>query len=316
MELNDKIYVAGHNGMVGSAIVRALNREGFSNLVCATHNEIDLLNFNAVENFFIQEKPNFVFLAAAKVGGIKANIEYPVEFLYENLTIQNNVISCCHKYNVKKIIFFGSSCIYPEKSPQPIKEEYLLKGPLEKTNEGYALAKIAGIRLTQYYHREYGLSCLCIMPCNLYGSNDNFDPNQSHVLSALVKKFIDAIDEKHNNVTLWGSGKAKREFMHVDDLANAVLFLIKHWEKPDIINVGSGTDISVKELAHLIAKKTGYMGSITWDTSMPDGMIQKCLDISKLKSLGYNSKISLDDGIEHVIYEYKKKKSAVYQGDI
>lgn len=305
MRLHDNIYIAGHKGMVGSAIVRALQKRGFTNLIIATRQELDLLDTAGVDGFFQVKRPDYVFLAAAKVGGIKANLTYPVEFLMENLIIQNNIISCCHKYQVKKLIFLGSSCIYPARCPQPMKEEYLLTGPLEPTNEGYALAKIAGLRLAHYYHKEYGLDCLCPMPCNLYGHNDNFDPDNSHVLSALVKKFVDAVDNNEKNVILWGTGDARREFLHVDDLAEALLFLVDHWHQPEIINVGSGSDISIKELAELMARKTGYTGSISWDTSMPDGMMRKCLDISLLQTLGYQSQIPLEVGIVQVIKEYK-----------
>ena len=305
----DRIYIAGHKGMVGSAIVRALSAKGYTNLITATRQELDLLNTATVDIFFKSNKPDYVFLAAAKVGGIKANLTHPVEFLLENLIIQNNIISSCHKYKVKKLIFLGSSCIYPAQCPQPMKEESLLTGPLEPTNEGYALAKIAGLRLAQYYNKEYGLDCLCPMPCNLYGHNDNFDPEISHVLSGLVKKFVDAVDNNEKNVILWGTGAARREFLHVDDLAEALLFLVDHWHQPEIINVGSGFDISIKELAELIARITGYTGNMTWDTSMPDGMMRKCLDITKLTSLGYQSKIPLEGGIEGVIKEYKAFKN-------
>jgi GDP-L-fucose synthase len=304
MKSSDIIFVAGHNGMVGSAILRALKHNGFNNIVLATRSELNLLKKREVESFFQNKKPDYVFLAAAKVGGIRANIQYPVEFLYENLEIQNNILYSCNLYKVKKVVFLGSSCIYPANCPQPMKEEYLMTGPLEPTNEGYALAKIAGLKLAQYYTQEYGLNCLCPMPCNLYGNNDSFDPINSHVLSALVKKFVDAVEEKQENVTIWGTGTARREFMHVDDLADALLFLVEHWTVPDIINVGTGTDISIFNLAHLIAKKVNYYGTINWDSSMPDGMKQKCLDVSKLQSLGYKHKISLERGIEDVIKEY------------
>jgi GDP-L-fucose synthase len=311
MHKNDKMYVAGHRGMVGSAIVRALKREGYSNIILATREELDLQERMEVELFFKKTKPDYVFLAAARVGGIQANIQYPVEFLSENLTIQNNVIRSCHEHSVKKLIFLGSSCIYPAKCPQPIKEEYLMTGPLEPTNEGYALAKIAGLKLAQYYAQEYGLNCLCPMPCNLYGYNDCFDPQNSHVLSALVKKFVDAVDEDQKSITMWGTGVARREFMHVDDLADALLFLVNHWNVPDIINIGSGTDISIFELAQLIAKKVDYQGMIEWDSSKPDGMMRKCLDVSKLEALGFHNRISLDKGIEGVIQEYKQLKKGL-----
>jgi len=308
MKTEDKIYVAGHRGMVGSAIVRALNRNGYNNLVVATRKELDLKEKNKVEEFFSKENPDYVFIAAAKVGGIQANIKSPVEFLYDNLSIQNNILYCCNLFNTKKVIFLGSSCIYPAKCPQPMKEEYLMTGPLEPTNEGYAIAKIAGLKLAQYYSQEYGLSCLCPMPCNLYGYNDSFDPVNSHVLSALVKKFVDAVDSNQKSVSMWGTGRARREFLHVDDLADALLFLVQHWNLSDIINVGSGTDISIYDLAMLIAQKVNYQGTINWDTTMPDGMIRKCLDVSKLTSMGFKPKISLDNGIENVIHDYKEWK--------
>ena len=308
MQKNDRIYVAGHNGMVGSAIVRALRKRGFQNLIIASRQELDLRDKLKVESFFNKTKPDYVILAAAKVGGIKANIQFPVEFLYENLLIQNNVIRCSYESRIKKLIFLGTSCVYPAQCQQPIKEEYLLTGPLEPTNEGYALAKIAGLKLAQYFYKEYGMECLCPIPCNLYGQKDSFDPDNSHVLSALVKKFVDAVDEDKKNVTIWGSGRARREFMHVDDLVDALLLLIDKWQGPEIINVGSGTDIAIKDLAKLIATKTKYTGSVTWDTTMPDGMMQKCLDVSKLNSLGYKQRISLETGIEGVIQEYKQIK--------
>lgn len=308
MKQTDRIYVAGHTGMVGSAIIRTLMKKGFQSIITATHNELDLLDYQNVYSFFKKENPDIVFLAAAKVGGIKANRDFPVEFLYENLVIQNNVMKCCHEFHVKKLIFLGSSCIYPAVCPQPIKEEYLMTGPLEPTNEGYALAKIAGIKLAQYYHKEYGMGCFCPMPCNLYGRNDCFDPDNSHVLAALVKKFVDAVEDAKDEVLLWGSGQARREFLHVDDLAEGLIFLVKKWNNPDILNIGSGTDISIKELADLIAKKVSFSGNIIWDTTMPDGMLRKCLDVSKMKSLGFKPKIPLETGIEEVIAAYLRIK--------
>lgn len=308
MNTTDKIFVAGHKGMVGSALIRALRRQGFNNLILADREVIDLRDAKSVELFFEHEKPEYVLLAAAKVGGIKANIHQPSEFLYDNLMIQNNVIHQCYKSGVKKLVFLGSSCIYPKECIQPMKEEYLLTGPLEPTNEGYALAKIAGIKLAQYYHKQYGLKCINAIPCNLYGTNDSFDPDKSHVLSALVRKFVDATDSKKDTVTLWGNGKARREFMHVDDLADAILFLIENYDSSEAINVGWGIDISVKELAELIAIKVGYKGDIIWDTSMPDGMMRKCLDVSKLKKLGYNPSITLQVGIDETVKEYRKLK--------
>jgi GDP-L-fucose synthase len=282
MEKNAKIYVAGHNGLVGSALVRALKAKGYSNLVLKSSSELDLTRQAAVEEFFTREKPEYVFLAAAKVGGIKANIESPADFLLDNLMIQNSVIKACVDFKVKKLCFLGSSCIYPRECPQPMKEEYLLTGPLEPTNEGYAIAKIAGLRLVEYCHKQYGLNAICPMPCNLYGKGDSFDLNHSHVLSALVKRFCDAVDQSMPEVVLWGSGSARREFLNVDDLARIVLGLMLEYESAEIINVGSGTDISIKELAELIADKVGYSGRIVWDRTKPDGMMRKCLDISRM----------------------------------
>ncbi len=304
MNQKDKVFVAGHNGMVGSAIIRALHAKGFTQIITATRRELDLCDFVKVELFFRDTKPDYVFLAAAKVGGIEANRRSPADFLLENLRIQNNVIHQSYKTGVKKLIFLGSSCIYPRECPQPMKEEYLLTGPLEPTNEGYALAKIAGLKLAQFYQQQYGLHCINPMPCNLYGTNDSFDLNNSHVLSALVKKFVDAVDDHKKEVALWGSGIARREFMHVDDLAQALLFLVDVWDSPEIINVGWGSDISIKELAYLIAKKAGFQGEIKWDTAMPDGMLRKCLDVSKLTSLGYRPSINLPQGAAQTIAEY------------
>lgn len=308
MNKNDRIYIAGHQGMVGSAILRGLEREGYNSLVTVPREELDLTCAESVEDFFAQKKPDYVFLTAAKVGGIQANIDQPVEFLRENLMIQNNVIDQCYKHKVKKLLFLGSSCIYPRECPQPMKEEYLMTGPLEPTNEGYALAKIAGVRLVQYYNFQYGLKSICPVSCNLYGPNDSFDFDKSHVLSALVRRFVDAIDEENYEVALWGSGAARREFMHVDDLVRALFFLMEKWDSAEIINVGWGTDVSIKELATLIAEKTNYPGKIIWDTSRPDGMPRKCLDVSKLRALGFRPTISLQDGIEAVIKEYRSLK--------
>ncbi len=304
MESGDTIYVAGHRGMVGSALIRKLESEGFSNIVTATSSDLDLRDPLQTESFIQKTSPDYVFLAAAKVGGILANSQYPVEFLYDNLMIQNNVIRSSFEHNVQKLIFLGSSCIYPAECPQPMKEDYLLTGLLEPTNEGYALAKIAGIRLAQYYFREYNRECLLPMPCNLYGRKDNFDPTNSHVLAALVKKFVDAKFEREEKVTLWGTGVARREFLHVDDLADAILLLLDRYSSHEIVNVGSGIDIAIKDLANLIAAHTGYEGEIVWDHSKPDGMMRKCLDVSKLSRLGFIPKISLETGIEGTIDEY------------
>jgi GDP-L-fucose synthase len=311
MEKNSLIYVAGHRGMVGSSIVNQLKRKGYNNIVTATSSELDLKNQTAVNTFFRSNNFDYVFLAAAKVGGIKANIAHPAEFLYDNLMIQNNIFECCRKYKIKKLLFLGSSCIYPRDCPQPMKEEYLMTGPLEPTNEGYALAKIAGLKMALYFHQQYGLNTICPMPCNLYGANDHFDPENSHVLSALVKKFVDAVEEDSEKVVLWGTGIARREFLNVEDLSAALIFLMNKWDNPEIINVGSGDDISISDLATIVAKKTSYNGQIEWDTSMPDGMLRKCMDISKITTLGFKPKINLEDGILQMINDYKKIKNTL-----
>ena len=308
MNKKDKIYIAGHNGMVGSAIVRALKHDGYYNVLTIEHKELDLREQSAVRLFFEEHNIDYVILAAAKVGGIKANMLNKSSFLYDNLMIQNNIINMCVECDIKQLIFLGSSCIYPKKCEQPIKEEYLMTSSLEPTNEGYAIAKIAGLKLAQYYHEEKGLNCINVMPCNLYGTNDNFNPENSHVLSSLIKKFVDALDENKSEVVLWGSGKARREFMHVDDLAQAILFLIENYGSHEIINIGCGNDITIKELSELIANKVGYNGKILWDISVPDGTLRKCLDVSKLDSMGYKPIISLEDGIEKTIKEYRKIK--------
>ena len=308
LDKDSKIYVAGHRGMVGSALIRLLKSQGYENIVTATSKEVDLRDSHQVKEFFKLNTPEYVFLAAAKVGGIQANSKYPANFLYDNLMIQSNVMHESYQLKVRKLLFLGSSCIYPKECPQPMKEEYLLTGPLEPTNEAYAIAKIAGLKMAQYFYQQYGVNNICPMPCNLYGPNDSFDPENSHVLSALIKKFVDAVDEDKKEVVLWGTGIARREFLHVDDAAKACLFLMKKWDSPEIINVGSGKDISVKELAMMIAQKVHYSGKITWDTAMPDGMLRKCLDISKLNSLGFQSSISLEEGIDLQIKEYGKLK--------
>ena len=304
----DKIFVAGHNGMVGSAIVRLLEKRGFDKLILRSSKELDLRDFLAVEKFFEAETPDVVILAAARVGGIQANVDHPAEFLYENLAIQNNVIHQSYLNGVKKFCFLGSSCIYPRECPQPMKEEYLLTGPLEPTNEGYALAKIAGIKMIEFYWKQYGFCGINVMPCNLYGTNDSFDPLHAHVLSALVKKFVDAADNKAQSVTMWGTGTARREFMHVDDAAEAILFLMEYYDSPQLINIGWGEDVSIKELALLIAQKAGFEGELIWDTTKPDGMLRKCMDVSRIKTLGYAPKITLKKGIQKTIVEYRELK--------
>jgi GDP-L-fucose synthase len=298
-----KIYVAGHNGMVGSAIVRNLRDKGFTNIVIRSSAELDLRNQTAVNDFFAKEKPDFVFLAAAKVGGILANNTYPAQFIYDNLMIEANIIHAAYVHKVKKLLFLGSSCIYPKLAPQPIKEEYLLTGLLEPTNEAYAVAKITGIELCKFYRREYGCNFISAMPTNLYGINDNFDLNTSHVLPALLRKFHEAKQQSAANVVLWGSGKPKREFLYVDDLADACVFLTQHYNDELHINVGTGEDIEIGELAALIKHITGYGGAITHDLSKPDGTPRKLLDVTRLHHLGWKHATSLETGIRKV-YEW------------
>ena len=307
--MKKRVFIAGSNGMVGSSIVRKLKNNLNYELVLRNRKELDLLSQSVVNEFFEKENIDIVILAAARVGGIKANIDHPGKFLYENLQIQNNVIHASYLYNVKKMIFLGSSCIYPKNSQQPMKEEYLLTGKLEPTNEGYALAKIAGLKLCEFYKKEYSFNSLSIMPCNLYGPNDSFDLAHSHVLSALVKRFCDAVVSNLNEVVLWGTGEARREFMHVDDLSDAVVFFMEGHTEEEMLNIGSGVDLSIKELAEIIANKVGYKGEITWDISKADGMMKKCLDVSKMKSLGFTPKISLNSGIEQMIEIYKQFKN-------
>lgn len=303
MEKNSKIYVAGHNGLVGSAITRALKQRGFSNLVLKDRKKLDLLDQKATASFFEKEKPKYVFLAAAKVGGIMANNTQPGEFIYENLIVQANVLENARKNGVKKLLFLGSSCIYPRLAPQPIKEEYFLSGPLEPTNKAYAIAKIAGIITCQSYNKEYGTNFISAMPTNMYGPNDNFDLENSHVLPALIRKFHEAKTAGKKEVILWGTGIARREFLHVDDFADASLFLMEKYDDSEIINVGTGKDGSVKELAELVKKITGFTGKIIWDKAKPNGMPRKLLDVSKIHALGWKNKISLENGIKST-YEW------------
>jgi len=298
---NDRIFVAGHRGMAGSALVRKLSERGFGNLVFRTHFELDLLDQQRVRVFFSEEKPEVVFLAAARVGGIEANRSRPYEFLFENLQIQNNVIDSAFRSGVRLFVFLGSSCIYPRLCPQPMKEEHLMTGPLEPTNEGYALAKIAGIRLLQSLGREYGFPALSVIPCNLYGHNDSFDPLHSHVIAGLVRRFFEAAERKDSEIVLWGTGRARREFMHADDMAEAIMLLLEKGPSTELVNVGSGEDLSISELAGIVADKTGFRGRIAWDPSKPDGMPRKCLDVSRLKSLGFAPKIPLEKGIEEMV---------------
>jgi len=311
MDAKSKIYIAGHTGLVGSAIWRSLESLGFKNILVRTSKELDLRDSNNVSRFFRKEKPEYVFFCAGKVGGIKINSEKPADFLYDNLMMAANVIHQAYLNKVKKLCFLGSSCIYPRECPQPMKEKYLLTGPLEPTNEGYAVAKLAGYKLAYFYAKQHGMNTISIMPCNLYGKNDHFDLGKAHVLSSLVKRFVDAGRENKTEVELWGTGKAKREFMNVDDFAEAAILLMGKRSDPEIINVGTGTDLTIKELAVKIAKASGYKGRILWDKSMPDGMPRKCLDISKIKHLGFTPEISLDEGICQMISEYRQTTDGI-----
>ena len=304
MEKDSKIYIAGHTGMVGSALVRKLQQEGFKNIIFRSSSELDLTEQQAVKAFFEEEKPDYVFLAAAKVGGIMANNTYRGQFLYENLMIQNNVIHQSYVHGVKKLLFLASSCIYPKMSPQPIKEDYLLSGKLEPTNEPYAIAKIAGLKMCENYNRQYGCDFISVMPTNLYGPNDNFDPETAHVLPALLRNFHEGKIENRASVEVWGTGAPKREFLHVNDLAEACLHLMNTYSGNVSVNIGTGEDISIKDLAVMIKKITGYSGEITWNTSKPDGTPRKLLDVSLIHSLGWNHRISLKEGIRKV-YEEK-----------
>jgi len=314
MERQARIYVAGHRGLVGSAICRRLQREGYGNLVLRTRQELDLLDQRAVDEFFARERPEYVFLAAARVGGIHANNTRPAEFIYENLVIETNVIHAAWKHGVKKLLFLGSSCIYPRQAPQPIKEEYLLTGPLEPTNEAYAVAKIAGLKMCQAYRRQYGFHAICLMPTNLYGPGDNFDLESSHVLPALIRRFHEAKLAGAPRVVLWGTGTPRREFLHVDDLADAALFLMRHYDEGGIINVGTGEDLTIAELAALVREVVGYRGEIGFDPSMPDGMPRKLLDVSRLRALGWRPKIPLREGIEATYRWYCEEAVGVGQG--
>jgi len=297
MDQTEKIFVAGHNGLVGSAIVRKLERDGYRNLLKRERSELDLENEAAVAAFFQKEKPDVVILAAAKVGGIKANNDFPVEFLLQNTRLQNNVISSAHSNDVRKLLYLGSSCIYPKHAPQPMPESTLLSGPLEPTNDAYAIAKIAGIKLCQAYAAEYGENYISVMPTNLYGPTDNFDLASSHVLPALLRKVHEAKASGAHEIVVWGTGQPRREFLHVDDMADACVFLLQNYDAPEIINVGWGEDISIRELAELICDVVGFDGELTFDASKPDGTPRKLLDVSKLNALGWRAQISLRDGI-------------------
>jgi GDP-L-fucose synthase len=300
MDSQSKIYVAGHTGLVGSSIVRELRRKNYHNLIYKTIEEMDLEKQDLTENYFKNEIPEYVFLAAAKVGGIMANKTYPAEFIYSNLAVQNNVIHSAYKFGVKKLLFLGSSCIYPKFAPQPMKEEHLLSSPLEPTNEAYAIAKIAGLKMCRYYNEQYGTNFISVMPTNLYGPNDNYDYNNSHVLPALIRKIHEAKLQNKPYVELWGTGSPKREFLYVDDLAEALVFLMEKFDYPDvgeIINIGCGEDVSIKNLAEMVKDIVGYQNELRWDTSKPDGTPQKLLDVSRLNKLGWKAKTSLSDGI-------------------
>jgi GDP-L-fucose synthase len=306
MEKDAKIYVAGHRGLVGSSIIKKLKEEGYNNLVYRTSSELDLRRQQKVEKFFEEEKPEYVILAAAKVGGIQANDTYSAEFLYDNLMIETNVIDAAYQNDVKKLLFLGSSCIYPKFADQPMKEDYLLSGKLESTNEGYAVAKITGIKLCEHYNKQYDTNFISAMPTNLYGPNDNFDLETSHVLPALIRKFHEAKINDEDKVVIWGTGKPKREFLHVDDLADSLLFLMNNYSGDQFVNVGVGKDISILELAELIKDIVGFEGEIVNDLSKPDGTPRKLLDVSRLNDLGWEAQISLEEGIKDT-YEWFKK---------
>lgn len=312
MDKESKIYLAGHRGLVGSALKRKLESKGYTNLIFRTHKELDLTNQQEVNEFFEKEKPEYVFLAAAKVGGILANSTYPAQFIYENLMIESNIIHAAYKYGVKKLLFLGSSCIYPKLAPQPLKEEYLLTGPLEETNEAYAIAKIAGIRLCKHYNQQYGTNFISVMPTNLYGPNDNFDLETSHVMPALIRKFHEAKMNNEPEVVVWGTGKPLREFMHVDDMADACVYLMENYDFSEIgefVNIGVGEDVTISELVELIKEVVGFEGKIMYDTSKPDGTPRKLMDVSRLNGLGWKARIPLKDGIKETYEWYIQLKS-------
>jgi GDP-L-fucose synthase len=308
MEKESKIYIAGHRGMVGSAIMRGLEKKGFTNIITRTSSELDLRNQQAVADIFAEEKPDYVFLAAAKVGGILANNTYRAEFLYDNMIMEANVIHSAHVNGVTKLMFLGSSCIYPKLAPQPLREEYLLTGLLEETNEPYAIAKIAGIKLCEAYHDQYGSNFISVMPTNLYGYGDNYDLNKSHVLPALIRKFHEAKEENKPFVEAWGTGSPKREFLFADDLADACLFLMDTYNGRELVNIGTGEDLAIKELTELVAKTTGYEGEIKWDTTKPDGTPRKLMDVSKLHGLGWKHTIELPEGIALAYQDFLKNQ--------
>ena len=310
MEKSAKIYIAGHRGMVGSAIHRKLTAEGFNNFVFRTSSELDLRNQASVKDFFETERPEYVFLAAAKVGGIMANNIYRAEFLFDNLQIQNNIIDSAYRVNVKKLLFLGSSCIYPKLAPQPLHEDSLLTGTLEPTNEPYAIAKIAGIKMCEAYRSQYGCDFISVMPTNLYGPNDNYDLNKSHVLPAMIRKFHEAKEENKPVVELWGTGSPLREFLHADDLADACYFLMQNYSEPGFLNVGVGSDVTIRELAELIQKTVGYEGEVHWNTEKPDGTPRKLMDVSKLHALGWKHRTDLNEGIRITYQDFLQKIEA------
>jgi GDP-L-fucose synthase len=305
MNATSRIFVAGHRGLVGSAICRRLHQSGFHNLISRGRDELDLREASAVREFFATEQPEYVFLAAARVGGILANSTRPAEFIYENLAIETNVIEAAHRFRATKLQFLGSSCIYPKLAPQPIKEEYLLTGPLEPTNEWYAVAKIAGIKLAQAFRQQYGFKAISLMPTNLYGPGDNFDLTASHVVPALIRKFHEAKMRRAPEVVIWGTGSPMREFLHVDDMADAAVFLMQQYDEGEIINVGTGEDVTIRELAGMVAEVVGYDGALEFDTSKPDGTPRKLLDVSRLKAIGWAPRISLREGLASTYEWYK-----------
>ncbi|MER0438952.1 GDP-L-fucose synthase [Emticicia sp. W12TSBA100-4] len=311
MNKDSKIYIAGHRGMVGSAITRHLSNEGFSNLLLRTSKELDLRNQADVFSFFANEKPDYVFLAAAKVGGIVANNTYRADFIYENLAIQNNIIHAAYLQGVKKLMFLGSSCIYPKMAPQPLKEDYLLTGLLEPTNEPYAIAKIAGIKMCEAYRTQYGCDFISVMPTNLYGPNDNYDLQNSHVLPAMIRKFHEAKINQDKAVYLWGSGSPMREFLHADDLANACIFLMNNYSEAGFVNIGTGTDVTIKALAELVKKIVGFEGELVWDSSKPDGTPRKLMDVSKLHGLGWQHQIEPEQGIALAYQDFLENHDAL-----
>jgi len=304
---HSKIYIAGHRGLVGAALLRCFQRNGFNNLLLRSRSELDLTSREAVGDFFKTARPEHVIIAAAKVGGIAANIAAPVDFLVENLEIQNNILLACREYQVAKTVFLGSSCVYPRAAPQPMREEYFMSGPVEPTNESYAVAKIAGIRLAQALRQQFSLDVICPMPSNVYGQGDHFEFERSHVVSALVRRFIEAARNHAPSVTLWGTGSARRELLHVDDLADACLFLLKNYNSPDIINVGTGEDVAIRDLSGTIARIVGYTGKLEWDLTKPDGMPRKLLDVSRLHALGWRHQVDLEAGIRSVVADFERR---------